>query len=344
MSRTFPYRSGACALALLYLAGDLWIWNGPVFQLMGRISRRPGNGEVVAMVCDVPVLRTQLDRATERELWFSGHPDGDTSPAEREKARDNALRGLIDQELLRSAAASAARDMPVSDVETDAELARFSSRFTDQAELDAAMKGQGIANRTELRGRLAARLQQEKFLEATVAPAGAGTDAEARAWYDSHHAELAVPERVRVRHIFVATLERDPKQAKQILETALAELSSGKRNFAELAAALSEDDRSKTNGGDLGWIERTRMPADFSAAAFALPQAKPALTRTHIGWHLVEITGRARAAGRPFEQAREEIIAALTALKRRDAAERFRTELREEKSSHIRVFPPPGQK
>lgn len=340
MFRVFPYRSSACALALLYLAGDVWIWNGPVFQLMGRVSRRTGNEEVVARVFDMPISRSQLERATLCELWYSGHPDGNASPVEREMARARALRGLIDRELLRSHAASSAKDMPVSEAETDAEMAGFSARFTDQAELEAAMKGQGIASRTELRMRLAARLQQEKFLEAMVAPTTAITDAEARVWYDSHRAGLAVPERVRVRHIFIATLEKESEQAEKILQTALSDLSSGKRKFAELAASLSEDDRSKTNGGDLGWIERTRMPSDFSAAVFALPLSKPTLIRTHIGWHLVDVTQRKPAVGRPFEEARGEIIAALTALKRRDAAERFRSELREKESSRIRIFTP----
>ena len=334
MPGNFPIRSSACALALLYLAGDLWIWNGPVSHMLGRLSVK-GGGEMVARVDDMPITRSQLERATERELWFSGHPEGTVSTEDRAAASTRALRDLIDGELLHSMVADSPADIPVPASDIDAEMSRFAARFTDQAELDAAMHGQGIAGVAELRERLAERLRQERFIDARLASDVAVTSAEARAWYDSHRAELAVPERVRVRHIFVATLEKDPDDAKHILEGALADLSSGKRTFGELAVALSEDERSKTQGGDLGWIERTRMPADFSAAIFALPLGKPALIRTHIGWHLAEITARAAAADRPFDQARAEIVAALTSLKRREAAGKYRAELRRQAASRI---------
>ena len=59
-----------------------------------------------------------------------------------------------------------------------------------------------------------------------------------------------------------------------------------------IAAELSEDQRSKNNGGDLGWFSRERLATDFTAAVFALPDKTPSLLRTKLGWHLVELLER----------------------------------------------------
>jgi parvulin-like peptidyl-prolyl isomerase len=204
--------------------------------------------------------------------------------------------------------------------------------------MESAMKSQGIASERELRRRLAARIRQEKYVELKIGPAVKVDDAEARKWFDENRAGLALPERVEARHVFLPALDHPPQEAKAKLEAALADLTSGKMDFATLAAQLSEDPATKDKGGALGWMTRERLPADFAAAVFALPSNKPALVRTRLGWHLVEVTGRKPAGPRAFDDAREEVIAALQAVKRRQAAADFRKALRRTEAAGIEVF------
>jgi len=163
-------------------------------------------------------------------------------------------------------------------------------------------------------------------------------ETEAREWFAGHAAELAQPARLQARHVFLATLERKPDQAKRALDQALVDLSAGKKDFAALAAELSDDEATKAKGGELGWLVRDRLPADFAEAVFALPERSPALIRTTLGWHLVEVTAKRSTKPRTFEEAREEVVAALKTVKRREAVAAFRSALREREAGRIEVW------
>ena len=200
------------------------------------------------------------------------------------------------------------------------------------------MKSQGIGTESDLRDRLAARIQQEKYVESKIAPLSEVTDDEARKWFEDHAKELALPERIEARHVFIATLETPAEQAKASLEAALADLAAGRKDFAGLAKQLSADPATKDKGGSLGWMTRGRLPVDFAAPVFTMPLHKPALVRTRLGWHLVEVTGRKPAEARSFDQAKPEVFAALRILKRRQAVQEYRDALRRFEAAKIQVF------
>ena len=164
------------------------------------------------------------------------------------------------------------------------------------------------------------------------------TEEEARAWYEENQKSLAQPERAEARHIFIPTLDHPPEEAKAKLETALADLTSGTKDFATLAKEISQDPATKDHGGSLGWMTRDRLPADLSAPVFSLPLHKPTLVRSRIGWHLIEVTARTPAEPRSFEAAKPEVLAALEAIKRRQAATDFRNALRRFEAEKIDVY------
>ena len=164
------------------------------------------------------------------------------------------------------------------------------------------------------------------------------TGEDARKWFDEHRDELKTPERIEVRQVFLATLDRPADEAKAVLETALAALQDESRDFATLARELSEDSASKERGGALGWMTRDRLPRDFAEPVFALSPGEPALIRTKLGWHLVEVTGRKPEEPRDFAAAQPEIIAALAALARRQMITDFRNELRKMESRAITIY------
>jgi parvulin-like peptidyl-prolyl isomerase len=200
------------------------------------------------------------------------------------------------------------------------------------------MKSQGIASEQDLRGRLAAQIQQEKLIALRIAPLVKVSDEEARKWFDSNQQAIALPERVEARHLFLPTLDHPSEEAKQKLAAALVVLTEKKKDFTTLAQEISEDPASKGKGGALGWMTRDRLPADFAAALFSLDLTQAQLVRTTLGWHLVEVTGRKPAAPRTYEQAKPEIFAALEAIKRRQATEDFRKSLRASEVAKIEIF------
>jgi parvulin-like peptidyl-prolyl isomerase len=334
-----------CSAILLYLAGDLFVFTGPLRQLgKRRLPDSPQSiekakaEEIVAMVQGHPVFLSQITRATEERLWMSGKAMEDLSPGDRKKEHLAALEELIDHQLLRAGTKEEAGRFTVAEGEVDTSLKRLASAFGGSEAMMKELAAEGIDSEKELRLRLGARLQQEKFIESRIADRITVTAEEVREWMKAHAVELTRPERIKVRHVFLSTHTRDGTEAKEALQKALAELEEKQKDFAALSAALSEDPRSKAAGGELGWMTRNRLPADFATPAFAMAVNRPGLVRTKLGWHLVEVTDRKPAETRSEEEAQAGAAAALTAVKRRDAVAALRKSLREQAGGSIRVF------
>jgi parvulin-like peptidyl-prolyl isomerase len=341
----FTLRLAIYGAVAAWLVGDLFVFHGPLRRRIDladpkspeavRLAKSQG---VVARVFNHRITRDQLERAVHERLWLEGKNPAALTPENLKLVRYAALDDLIDHELLRVKAKVNATELKVDDDEVNERLRRLLGRFESKDEMEAAMKSQGIASEGDLRDRLAARIQQEKYVELKTAPLAVVTEDEARAWFEQNRDKLALPERIRARHVFIATLNRPDAEAKALLETALADLTNGRKDFATLAASLSEDPAGKTRGGDLGWMTRARLPEDFSAPVFSLKPHAPTLLRTRIGWHLVEVTDRKPAEPREYVQAREEVLAALQAVKRREAAREFRSALRKFEAEKIDVY------
>jgi parvulin-like peptidyl-prolyl isomerase len=184
--------------------------------------------------------------------------------------------------------------------------------------------------------RLAARIQQEKYLAALIDVSV--SEEECRGWYEAHKEELAVPQRVHVRHIFIATLEREEEEAKRIIGEALGRLRRGEAEFEDLALAISEDERSRENGGDLGWAHAGRLPGDFAAPVLAMEPREPGLVHTKLGWHLVEVLERKGKEVPAYDAVKPEVAAALEAVKREEGWELYREQLRRMSGDKVEIF------
>jgi len=338
-----PVRLVVYTLGIVYLFLDLFVCDGPLRQKMreknprdpAQVAAAKAKG-IVARVHYQPILLTQVDRRVEQELWKEGRTLDGLKPDEKLLRRKAALNDLIDLHLLgRIKTQFNSQDHPVSRAEVDAALAVFARGFETKTEMEAGMRQMGWTME-ELRLRLEAKIQQQKYLDALVDVSV--TDEEARKWFEEHKAELGQPERIRVRHIFLAALENEEADARKALEAARGKLAAGQAEFGDLAGELSEDARSKKAGGDLGWVWPGRLPDDFSAAVFALPLRKPSVIETKLGWHLVEVLDRKPAAERSFEEAKPEIVAALEAIQREAGLQAYRQQLRTFEAEHIEIF------
>lgn len=327
-----------------YLFADLFLFHGPIAKIMeadnpfsakSRLIAR--SNRIIATVSTQPITQGQLDRAVNERLWLTGTKVSHTS-AELKLLRNAALNDLIDQELLRTKSMASTTEVAVSDQELEARLQRFQARFESKDEMLTAMKSQGIPNMDTLRKRLIAQIQQEKYITLKLDPLAEATEEEARAWYDEHREALSNPQQIQARHIFLPSLSHNDADAQQILSKALTSLQSGSKDFTSIARDISEDPNSQDNGGSLGWVSRHRLPDDLAKNLFDLPLNKPAIIQSKIGWHLAEVTGRKAAQPKSYESAKPEIIAAIEALKRREAIQQFRKALRQHEAKRITIF------
>jgi peptidyl-prolyl cis-trans isomerase D len=139
-------------------------------------------------------------------------------------------------------------------------------------------------------------------------------DNDLRQLYQSKQEEFRLPERVKVRHILLKTTGKAPAELPKV-ETAAADVLKQVKaggNFAELAKKYSEDDGSKVNGGDLGYIVRGQTVKEFETSAFSLkPNEISNLVKSEFGYHIIQVLEKQEPHVQPFEEVRERLKAEI---------------------------------
>jgi peptidyl-prolyl cis-trans isomerase D len=141
------------------------------------------------------------------------------------------------------------------------------------------------------------------------------SDADVLAYYNAHKDQYQVKEQSKVRHILIAVpAGSDAKvdaAAKSKAEDILKQIKSG-GNFADLASKNSDDPGSKTQGGELGWLDPGKTVPEFDKAAFSLPVGQTSdLIKTQFGYHILQVEDKKTAHLRPLAEVKAEIVPVL---------------------------------
>lgn len=175
---------------------------------------------------------------------------------------------------------------------------------------------EGIADTDEYKRRLAlyqAKALRDAYFFQKIRPQV--TEEQIKAAYDQESAKVAQTERVRARHILVAT-----EQEAADIEAKLA----GGEKFEDLAKKYSLDG-SKDYGGDLGYFTAPEMVAEFSKAAFALKVGETSQpVKTDFGWHVIKVEDRKMGAAQPYDQVKGAIRNVLLRKKVQETMEQLR--------------------
>jgi peptidyl-prolyl cis-trans isomerase C len=140
------------------------------------------------------------------------------------------------------------------------------------------------------------------------------TDEEIQRYYRENKSLFTEPLEVKIRHIMV--------NSEPVLKEVLARLSKGE-SFEKLASTYNID-RTREDGGNLGYIRRGQLApsfAQFEEAAFSLVKKGDLseVIRTPYGFHIIQLEDMRGANLRPLEQVRERIRLFLQAKKRQEA-------------------------
>jgi peptidyl-prolyl cis-trans isomerase D len=195
---------------------------------------------------------------------------------------------------------------------------------------------------------------------AAFAPKAPPSEAEIKAWYDSHRAEYQLPERRTLRYVVFgedvvkqlpAPTEAEvaarynankaayaPTDKRKLAQMVVPTEAAAKAVLAEVTGGKSLEAAAAAKGlgvAVLGPVSREEYTLGASAAAaeavFAAPQGKLAGPfKAPLGWLVVRIDGTERKPGKTIDQARGEISTALTAEKRRAALTDFSAGIEDE--------------
>jgi peptidyl-prolyl cis-trans isomerase D len=157
------------------------------------------------------------------------------------------------------------------------------------------------------------------------------SDADVQAYYNAHQDQYQVKEQVKVRHILIAVpAGADAKTdaaAKAKAEDILKQIKAG-GNFADLASKNSDDPGSKTQGGELGWLDRGKTVPEFDKEAFTLaPGQTSDLVKTQFGYHILQVEEKKTAHLRPISEVKAEIVPVLEQQRAGAAEQTFASSL-----------------
>ena len=139
------------------------------------------------------------------------------------------------------------------------------------------------------------------------------SETEIQQYYKENQDRFTEPLEIKIRHIFVTS---DPA-----LKEVLMRLSQ-KEDFSKLASTYNMD-KSKEDGGNLGWIKRGQLApsfAQFEEAAFSLKNRREIseVVQTGLGFHLIQLDDKRGTAIRPYDKVKEGIRFFLQTKKRQD--------------------------
>lgn len=138
----------------------------------------------------------------------------------------------------------------------------------------------------------------------------------ARKLYDETVKSIAPEAEVRARHILVEG-EDEAKAVK-------ARLDKGE-DFAKVAAEVSKDPGSKSDGGDLGFFTKDRMVEPFAEAAFKLEAGRISdPVKSQFGWHVIKVEEKRTKPIPPFEELKEQVETYLGRKTQQDLILRLR--------------------
>ena len=219
-----------------------------------------------------------------------------------------------------------ARNEPLDAAKVDGELSLLRAQFGDEEAFLRGVHSNGFSI-SSLRERVSDQLRSLQWLEKQITAETAATETECRDFYETHRALFTQPVRFRASHLFLAAPADTPPEIveskREVIDALAVRLSRGE-TLTQLVAEASEDAATKPRGGDLGFFSSARMPTEFFAEVEKLAvghRSNP--FRSHLGFHIVEVTEIRLARVLSFDDARGDILIALANERRALIAERL---------------------
>ncbi|WP_194757320.1 SurA N-terminal domain-containing protein [Aliidiomarina indica] len=181
-------------------------------------------------------------------------------------------------------------------------------RFADQVDVtDEAVENFYFDNQEQFRQEERIRLAYVVLDYNDVVASIEVSEDEVRAYYEQNPAAFSSEEIRSIAHILVEFGENEDAAYERIQEIQ-ARLEAGE-DFADLAAAESDDIFSGEDGGELGRLERDSFDPDLEDAGFALTEVGEVsdIVRSEFGFHLVKLTELVPAETSSFADVADDI-------------------------------------
>ena len=226
-----------------------------------------------------------------------------------------------------------------------AELARVRQHFPSDADFQAELKKSGMTL-DEIKERIHEHLLFDVVFEKEVLSNVKVTEPEVIAFYQANSNKFKTPAKVRASRVVVLVdpkaTDKDRSAKKVIIDRARARVAKGD-DFGKVAQAVSEDQSTKIQGGDMGFFSAGENDPQFDAVAFGakLGTLSPVFI-TPFGYEFIRVTDLQPAGLVSEPDARASITQYLSQEKQKQAITDYNQGLLHgDKSVIIHLLPPP---
>ncbi len=274
---------------LLYLAGDLFWWQGPLWSTLHQESEEAQQQirNTAIEVYGEKISHNGLQRFTAEQACIYGQ-----QPANITKRARNTL---ITDLLIRLKTRYNDSSVPDFAQEATAAVTEAESRAASPEAFAQQLQTHGYTKNTFTQ-MLAVIMREQYYLQETLKEHYTVSDTEAATLAAYLADRLVMPTHRHVRHIFLATADKDTNTIQQQAEQLLKQLQACNSpetliaTFTELAAQYSQDPRTAQTGGDLGDIYVYPTPPLPELHLFgpeAIPAHRPGILRSPWGIHII---------------------------------------------------------
>jgi peptidyl-prolyl cis-trans isomerase C len=194
------------------------------------------------------------------------------------------------------------RGIEASDQDAHAVLDKMIAELTPPG-MDSFIRllGETGASQNDVLDELKRQLRSARLVHEIVdQPVRQLTEADYRAFYQEHAADLATPEQRHLSNILVHTQD----EADQV--AARARVGT---DFGALVQENTLDRATRDNQGDLGLVSVGQLEPGYARAAFAAPVGSIfGPVQTGSGWNVGRVDEIRPAVPRTYEQARDEVV------------------------------------
>jgi parvulin-like peptidyl-prolyl isomerase len=159
-------------------------------------------------------------------------------------------------------------------------------------------------------------------------------------FYNKNRGSYAIPEQIKLRMIIlregvagdVAATENKAQTAEEIRQKLVAGAE-----FSRMAEMYSEDEGTRDNGGDWGWVERGTLNEQLSQVAFSLsPGQVSRVVKVGESYYILYVEAKKNAAIKAIPEVRDEIERNLIQQERMKVQQRWLETLRAK--SYIKIL------
>lgn len=262
MQVAMSFRSRSSSGALLFFGGAV------LSVLIGCTGcHRTAPADVVATVNGKEILRADLER--DYQISLGDNPQKPSSQ-EADIRRLNVLHTMIQEEILQQRAAK--MNLTASDEDVNARLTEMKAPYTEE-QFNTMLKQRNLTL-DDFKREIRRQLTETKLLNKEIESKINITDAQIADFYEQHKSDFNVVEpQYHLAEIVVTTVPaqqagnlQDNKatgeaDAKKKIDALYGRLESG-QDFATVAMNFSEDSRTASSGGDMGFVPESALRTD----------------------------------------------------------------------------------